>query len=118
MQLIHVECLGNSLVSQNFEQTSETKSSKPYIELLALVRLNNSLSVFPPLQNLVTHFQRALKKPEALTEFRTISQMFRDGMYNPAPYYEHCKVALGDRFAEIFPELVALLPNITKQQVG
>lgn len=67
-------------------------------------------------QNLVTHFQRALKKPEALTEFRTISQMFRDGMYNPAPYYEHCKVALGDKFAEIFPELVALLPNITKQQ--
>ncbi|XP_062552765.1 E3 ubiquitin-protein ligase ZNF598 [Armigeres subalbatus] len=67
-------------------------------------------------QSLVTHFQRALKKPEALNEFRTISQMFRDGMYNPAPYYEHCKVALGEKFSEIFPELVALLPNITKQQ--
>ncbi|XP_065084383.1 E3 ubiquitin-protein ligase ZNF598 isoform X2 [Ochlerotatus camptorhynchus] len=67
-------------------------------------------------QNLVTHFQRALKNPEALSEFRTISQMFRDGMYNPGPYYEHCKAALGERFADIFPELVALLPNITKQQ--
>ncbi|XP_055535253.1 E3 ubiquitin-protein ligase ZNF598 [Wyeomyia smithii] len=67
-------------------------------------------------QNLVTHFQRALKKPDALAEFRTISQMFRDGVYNPAPYYEHCKAALGDRFTEIFPELLALLPNITKQQ--
>ncbi|XP_053683245.1 E3 ubiquitin-protein ligase ZNF598 [Sabethes cyaneus] len=67
-------------------------------------------------QNLVTHFQRALKKPDALAEFRAISQMFRDGVYNPAPYYEHCKAALGDRFTEIFPELLALLPNITKQQ--
>ncbi|XP_058830095.1 E3 ubiquitin-protein ligase ZNF598 [Topomyia yanbarensis] len=67
-------------------------------------------------QTLVTHFQRALKKPDALAEFRTISQMFRDGSYNPAPYYEHCKAALGERFVEIFPELLALLPNITKQQ--
>ncbi|XP_058459012.1 E3 ubiquitin-protein ligase ZNF598 [Malaya genurostris] len=67
-------------------------------------------------QTLVTHFQRALKKPDALAEFRTISQMFRDGSYNPAPYYEHCKAALGDRFVEIFPELLALLPNIAKQQ--
>lgn len=49
VQLIHVESLGISLLSQNFEQTSETKSSKPFIELLALVRLNNSPSVFPPL---------------------------------------------------------------------
>lgn len=67
-------------------------------------------------QNLVTQFHRSLKKDEALTEFRNISQMFRDGMYNPAPYYEHCKAALGDRFVDIFPELLALLPNIAKQQ--
>ncbi|EDS34196.1 conserved hypothetical protein [Culex quinquefasciatus] len=67
-------------------------------------------------QNLVTQFQRSLKKDDALAEFRTISQMFRDGSYNPGPYYEHCRVALGDRFHEIFPELLVLLPNITKQQ--
>lgn len=67
-------------------------------------------------QNLVTQFQRSLKKDDALSEFRTISQMFRDGSYNAGPYYEHCKVALGDRFNEIFPELLVLLPNIAKQQ--
>ncbi|XP_058126302.1 E3 ubiquitin-protein ligase ZNF598 [Anopheles ziemanni] len=67
-------------------------------------------------QNLVTHFQRALKDQAALAEFRTISQMFRDGQYNASAYYEHCKIALGDRFQEIFPELIALLQNIAKQQ--
>uniref|UniRef100_A0A182NHA2 RING-type E3 ubiquitin transferase n=1 Tax=Anopheles dirus TaxID=7168 RepID=A0A182NHA2_9DIPT len=67
-------------------------------------------------QVLVTHFQKALKNKNALVEFRTISQMFRDGQYDAAAYYEHCKFALGDRFQEIFPELLALLPTISKQQ--
>uniref|UniRef100_A0A182TFF5 RING-type E3 ubiquitin transferase n=1 Tax=Anopheles melas TaxID=34690 RepID=A0A182TFF5_9DIPT len=67
-------------------------------------------------QVLVTHFQRALKSQDALMEFRTISQMFRDGQYEASAYYEHCRVALGDRFHEIFPELIALLPTISKQQ--
>lgn len=67
---------------------------------------------------LVTHFQRALKSQDALMEFRTISQMFRDGQYEASAYYEHCRVALGDRFHEIFPELIALLPTISKQQVN
>lgn len=51
-------------------------------------------------------------------EFKTISQMFRENAYNAVPYYEHCKLALGDRFADVFPELLALLPDIGKQQVG
>lgn len=80
-------------------------------------KLTLSTPLIPHPQSLVTHFQRSLKNPEAMSEFRTISAMFRDGMYNPGPYYEHCKAALGDKFTEIFPELVALLPNITKQQV-
>uniref|UniRef100_A0A182MP14 RING-type E3 ubiquitin transferase n=1 Tax=Anopheles culicifacies TaxID=139723 RepID=A0A182MP14_9DIPT len=67
-------------------------------------------------QVLVTHFQKALKNQDALMEFRTISQMFRDGQYEASAYYEHCKHALGDRFNEIFPELIALLPTIAKQQ--
>uniref|UniRef100_A0A182XZA1 RING-type E3 ubiquitin transferase n=1 Tax=Anopheles stephensi TaxID=30069 RepID=A0A182XZA1_ANOST len=67
-------------------------------------------------QVLVTHFQRALKNQDALMEFRTISQMFRDGQYEASAYYDHCKIALGDRFQEIFPELIALLPTIAKQQ--
>lgn len=79
-----------------------------------ITKISNQTS----LQNLVTQFQRSLKKDDALAEFRTISQMVRDGSYNPGPYYEHCKVALGDRFHDIFPELLVLLPNIAKQQVG
>ncbi|XP_050073729.1 E3 ubiquitin-protein ligase ZNF598 [Anopheles maculipalpis] len=67
-------------------------------------------------QVLVTHFQKALKSHDALMEFRTISQMFRDGQYEASAYYDHCKIALGDRFLEIFPELIALLPSIAKQQ--
>ncbi|XP_053675120.1 E3 ubiquitin-protein ligase ZNF598 [Anopheles nili] len=67
-------------------------------------------------QILVTHFQKALQSQEALLEFKTISQMFRDDQYNASAYYDHCKAALGDRFHEIFPELIALLPNILKQQ--
>lgn len=51
-------------------------------------------------------------------EFKTISQMFRENAYNAVPYYEHCKLALGERFADVFPELLALLPDIGKQQVG
>ena len=44
--------------------------------------------------------------------------MFRDGTYYAQPYYEHCKAALGDKFDDIFPELLAMLPDIVKQQVN
>lgn len=63
-------------------------------------------------------FKQTLKTNEALGEFKTISQMFRENAYSAMPYYDHCRVALGDRFADIFPELLALLPDIGKQQVG
>uniref|UniRef100_A0A182JT38 RING-type E3 ubiquitin transferase n=1 Tax=Anopheles christyi TaxID=43041 RepID=A0A182JT38_9DIPT len=67
-------------------------------------------------QVLVTHFQKALRNQDALIEFRNVSQMFRDGQYDTSDYYDHCRMALGDRFHEIFPELIALLPTIAKQQ--
>lgn len=69
------------------------------------------------LQELVSIFKQTLKTAEALGEFKTISQMFRENSYSAMPYYDHCRVALGDRFAEIFPELLSLLPDIGKQQV-
>lgn len=56
--------------------------------------------------------------PEAMNEFKLISQMFREDAYGAIPYYEHCKLALGDQFAEVFPELLALLPDIGKQEVS
>ncbi|XP_054739005.1 E3 ubiquitin-protein ligase ZNF598 [Anastrepha obliqua] len=67
-------------------------------------------------QKLVSHFQDALKTPEGMEEFRHISQIFREGIYKTEPYYEHCQAALKDRFNDIFPELLVLLPDINKQQ--
>lgn len=43
--------------------------------------------------------------------------MFRDGQYFAKAYYESCRIVLGENFNEIFPELLALLPDIDKQQV-
>lgn len=37
--------------------------------------------------------------------------------YNADSYYDHVKIALGDEFESIFPELIALLPDINKQKV-
>ncbi|CAD7013306.1 unnamed protein product [Ceratitis capitata] len=67
-------------------------------------------------QKLVSHFQDALKTTAAMEEFRQISQKFREGVYKTLPYYEHCQAALKDRFDDIFPELLVLLPDINKQQ--
>lgn len=68
-------------------------------------------------QALVGEFQKALKSPESMQEFRNVSQMFRDGNYFAKSYYETCKHVLGSAFETIFPELLALLPDIEKQQV-
>lgn len=69
------------------------------------------------LKELVTHFQNTLCFPEAFEEFKHISQIYREGQYKALPYYEHCQAALKDKFDELFPELLVLLPDINKQQV-
>lgn len=68
-------------------------------------------------QVLVSEFQKTLKTSESMQEFRHVSQMFRDGNYFAKSYYETCKFVLGNGFESIFPELLALLPDIQKQQV-
>ncbi|KNC23010.1 hypothetical protein FF38_07929 [Lucilia cuprina] len=67
-------------------------------------------------QKLVGFFKDALKTPEGLEEFRHISQKFREGVYKTDAYYEHCQAALKDKFDKVFPELLVLLPDISKQQ--
>lgn len=69
-------------------------------------------------QALVNEFQKTLKTSESMQEFRHVSQMFRDGNYFAKSYYETCKFVLGAGFESIFPELLALLPDIQKQQVS
>ncbi|GAB0096902.1 E3 ubiquitin-protein ligase ZNF598 [Sergentomyia squamirostris] len=65
---------------------------------------------------LLGHFMDALKTREAVKEFHNISQMFLNNQYNAQPYYEHCLAALGDKFSIVFPEFLALMPDIGKQQ--
>lgn len=60
---------------------------------------------------------KSLKSP-AVDEFRNISKLFRSGLCHASAYYEHCQIVLGDRFENIFPELLVLLPDIGKQQVS
>jgi hypothetical protein len=68
-------------------------------------------------QALVSDFQEILTANEAMQEFRLLSQMFREGNYFARSYYESCRGVLGEKFDTLFPELIALLPDIEKQQV-
>lgn len=60
---------------------------------------------------------KSLQAP-AVEEFCNVSKLFRSGLCNARAYYEHCEAVLGERFESIFPELLALLPDISKQQVN
>lgn len=63
------------------------------------------------------HFQKTLTS-ETVEEFRILSNLFRGGDYFPQKYYESCQEVLSTKFDEIFPELLVLLPDISKQQVS
>ncbi|XP_017070474.2 E3 ubiquitin-protein ligase ZNF598 [Drosophila eugracilis] len=67
-------------------------------------------------QKLVDEVMNQLKTPEALNEFRTLSSKFRDGSCSGQAYYEHCQCAMQSSFYNLFPELLAMLPDISKQQ--
>ncbi|EDV37784.1 uncharacterized protein Dana_GF13628 [Drosophila ananassae] len=67
-------------------------------------------------QKLVDQFREILKTPEALNEFRLLSSKFRDGSCTGRAYYEHCQCAMLSSFHSLFPELLAMLPDISKQQ--
>ncbi|XP_023017718.2 E3 ubiquitin-protein ligase ZNF598 isoform X1 [Leptinotarsa decemlineata] len=66
-------------------------------------------------QNLIKRFMAVLNN-DAIKEFKTYSDLFRNGCYPTIKYYDHCKDVLGSYFDEIFPELLVLLPDIAKQQ--
>jgi len=54
--------------------------------------------------------------PEKLQEFKNVSRNFRSSIISAAEYYSKCLEILGEVGLHIFPELVSLLPDITKQQ--
>lgn len=53
---------------------------------------------------------------EAIREFRNYSNLFRSGTLPARMFYDHCKAVLSEKFSEVFPELLVLLPDIEKQQ--
>lgn len=72
----------------------------------------------PCFQKLVDQLCEVLKTPEAFNEFRLLSSSFRDGTCTAQAYYEHCQSAMSDKFQSLYPELLAMLPDIGKQQVS
>ncbi|XP_026751269.2 E3 ubiquitin-protein ligase ZNF598 [Galleria mellonella] len=65
---------------------------------------------------LVKKFAVALGGTAAVEDFKVASRAFRDGIINADEFYQHCRSALGSQLEAVFPELVALLPDIAKQQ--
>lgn len=65
---------------------------------------------------LVKKFAMALGDAEAVEDFKVASRAFRDSIISAEEFYEHCKAALGSQLESVFPDLVALLPDIAKQQ--
>lgn len=65
---------------------------------------------------LVKRFAAALGDAAAVDDFKVASRAFRDSIISAEEFHQHCKMALGSQFDAVFPELVALLPDIAKQQ--
>lgn len=112
-----------------FNSVTLNSVAKPTNNLTFTSSLGESYSILPahhylPPKNsakrnkaLFAHFQEN-EHPEAVEQFKEISKMFIQGSYHALPYYEHCKVTMKDKFDVIFPELLVLLPDISKQQVS
>ncbi|XP_059475532.1 E3 ubiquitin-protein ligase ZNF598 isoform X2 [Neocloeon triangulifer] len=66
---------------------------------------------------LVQRIQALQTEPEGFNKFCQMSSKFRRGQIEALEYYNHCRESVGDKeFVRIFPELLALLPDIRKQQ--
>lgn len=65
---------------------------------------------------LVVNFMKALCSKESILEFKEVSRQFREGVYSAEAYYEHCRSSIKEEFEVLFPELLALLPDISKQR--
>ncbi|KAI8796844.1 zinc finger protein 598 [Biomphalaria glabrata] len=67
---------------------------------------------------LIQDIQQALSGiTDAFANFKALSGQFRQGVMEASDYYLSCLALMGDKnFEFIFPELLALLPDITKQQ--
>lgn len=67
-------------------------------------------------RDLVEKCMTVLNNGEAIREFKNYSNLFRSGTLPARMFYNHCRFVLGDKFGEVFPELLVLLPDVEKQQ--
>nr|SVE74966.1 EOG090X01BP [Daphnia dolichocephala] len=68
-------------------------------------------------QLIATVMDLVCSQRKKIEKFRTISSQFRSGQLDPKEYYMNCLEVVGeDCFLALFPELVCLLPDISKQQ--
>lgn len=65
---------------------------------------------------LVYSIKSALDSQDSIDEFKDFSRKFREGVYSAETYFQHCMNTIESKFDLLFPELLALLPDITKQQ--
>lgn len=66
---------------------------------------------------LVAKLNEVLVEQDKIKEFRYVSGLFREGTCDAQEYYTHCREVMGvNAFENVFPELLALLPDIVKQQ--
>ena len=86
--------------------------------------LGNQYAYVPPVDfarrnsSLIGKIVKALGQ-DRLDNFKDVSVFFRSGEMSSKDYYEYCQDSMGHTaFHEIFPELLALLPDINKQQVN
>lgn len=98
-----------------------TNSSGQKYSILPTESNNNSYLYCSPSdfqqrnKKLIQNFMTALSDTD-LNEFRQLSHLFKQGSYSAKSYYDYCRKCLGQQFDIIFPELLALLPDIKKQK--
>ncbi|KAL1495013.1 hypothetical protein ABEB36_010503 [Hypothenemus hampei] len=67
-------------------------------------------------QNLIKRLKEILNDDEKIIEFKSLSDKFRKSDVDVTTYTNHCHRMLGERFDDVIPELLVLLPDIKKQQ--
>ncbi|KAK2585767.1 hypothetical protein KPH14_010376 [Odynerus spinipes] len=68
-------------------------------------------------KSLVAKMNEVLMEQDRIEEFRYISGLFRQGVCSAEEYYAHCCTVMGKTAVKsVFPELLVLLPDISKQQ--
>jgi hypothetical protein len=114
----------NSVARPQSSGLTFTSSSGQRYSILPGSSGSNSHRFVPPQdfarrnQALVTRVKKMFVDSQSMDEFCQASKMFRQGQISACDFSVYCQEIMGsEEFAEIFAELLVLLPDIDKQQV-